>query len=65
MGPFPIVPTLCVDDPAVWFWEPQQETARLVLDVNKIVDQKLDLLVDLGRLQAMGYEGCLWHFGCL
>jgi len=63
MGPFPVVPALGVDHPAVV--QAQQELAGLVGDVDQVADQGGDLGLDVlglergrdwarGRLQKSG-----------
>lgn len=40
----------------------EQELSRLIFDVDKIIDQRLNLSSDLSSLEAMYHDGLLWHF---
>ena len=55
----PVSPALGVDDSSVCQWH--QELARLIFDVDEIVDQQCDLLANVLALQAVNGHSLLRH----
>ena len=55
----PISPALGINDASVCQWH--QELARLIFDVDQIVDQQCDLLANFLALKAMDGDSLLRH----
>ena len=55
----PVSPALGINDPSICQWH--QELARLIFDVDEIVDQQCDFLADVLALKAMDGNSLLRH----
>lgn len=61
MCPFPIIPTLRVNNASIW--KDKQKMASLIFDIDKIIDQEPNRLVNIGSLEAMNDLSVLRHGG--